>query len=192
MLTRDVKSHVNLPVLWHSTGVFIGTRGVACPCQRHLDPRVPGLSLEYSHEGGLQPVITVYFIIDTAQPTCAHAGPSFVGRTIHGPLPVLRKREVLWSSVGPSSRLARAKGAEQASVWSAPLVCPAGPADGVFVRAERGRSRRAKGGMFTFAPTFALRGTSSTKSAGADGHREMVKTLPSLEVVPWGFLKCDH
>jgi hypothetical protein len=60
-------------------GVFIGTRGVACPCQRHLDPRVPGLSLEYSHEGELQPVITVYFIIDMAQPTCAHAGPSFVG-----------------------------------------------------------------------------------------------------------------
>jgi hypothetical protein len=25
MLTRGVKSHDNLPVLWHSTGVFIGT-----------------------------------------------------------------------------------------------------------------------------------------------------------------------
>jgi hypothetical protein len=53
MLTRDVKSHVNLPVLGHSTGVFIGTRGVAYPCQRHLDPRVPGLSPEYSHKGRL-------------------------------------------------------------------------------------------------------------------------------------------
>ena len=33
-----------------------------------------------------------------------------------------------------SSRLAGAKGAEQASVWAAPLACPAGPADAVFVR----------------------------------------------------------
>jgi hypothetical protein len=154
-----VKSHVNLPVLWHSMGVFIGTRGVACPCQRHLDPRVPGLSPEYSHEGRLQPVITIYFITDAAQLTHAHAGPSFVGRTIHGPLPVLRKWEVLWSSAGPLSRLVGVKGVEQASIWSAPLVCPAGPADAAFVRVARGRSRRAKGGVFAFVPTFALRGT---------------------------------
>jgi hypothetical protein len=43
MLTRDVKSHVNLPVLGQSTGVFIGARGATYPCQRHLDPRVPSL-----------------------------------------------------------------------------------------------------------------------------------------------------
>jgi hypothetical protein len=41
----------------------------------------------------------------------------------------------MWSSAGPSSRLAGAKGVEQASVWAAPLACPAGPADAVFVRA---------------------------------------------------------
>jgi hypothetical protein len=52
MLTRDVKSHVNLPMLAHSTGVFIGAREDDYPYQRHLDPRVPGLSPEYSHEGG--------------------------------------------------------------------------------------------------------------------------------------------
>jgi hypothetical protein len=51
MLTRDVKSHVNLPMLGHNTGVFIGAQGAVCPYQRHLDPRVPGLSPEYSHEG---------------------------------------------------------------------------------------------------------------------------------------------
>jgi hypothetical protein len=192
MLTQGVKSHDNLPVLWHNTGVFIGTRGVACPCQRHLDPRLPGLSPEYSHEGRLQTVITIHFITDTAQPTHAHTGPSFVGQTVHGPLPALRKWEVMWSSVGPLSRLAGAKGAEQASVWSAPLVCPTGPADAVFVHAAQGRSRRAKGGVFAFAATFALRGTNFTKSAGAEDHREMVKTLPSLEVVPRGFLKCDR
>jgi hypothetical protein len=73
MLTRDVKSHVHLPVLGHNTWVFIGTRGVAYPCQRHLDPRVPGLSPEYFHEGRLQTVITVYFIIDTTQFTHAPA-----------------------------------------------------------------------------------------------------------------------
>jgi hypothetical protein len=84
---------------------------------------------------------------------------------------------------GPSSCLAGAKGVGQASVWTVSLVCPAGPADAVFIRAAQGRSRRTKGGVFAFAPTFALRGASSTKSAGAEDHREMVKTLPSLEVV---------
>ena len=52
MLTRDVKSHVNLLVLGHNTRVFIGARGAAYLCQTHLDPRVPGLSPEYSHEEG--------------------------------------------------------------------------------------------------------------------------------------------
>jgi hypothetical protein len=61
--------------------------------------------------------------------------------------------------------------------------------DSAFVYARRGRSRRAKGGVFAFAPTFALRGTSSTKSAGAEDHRKMVKMLPSLEVVPRGFFE---
>jgi hypothetical protein len=36
---------------------------------------------------------------------------------------------------GPSSCLARAMGAEQASEWMTSLVCPAGPTDVVFVRA---------------------------------------------------------
>jgi hypothetical protein len=79
MLTRDVKSHVNPPVHGHSTRVFIGTRGAAYPCQRHLGPRLPGLSLEYSHEGRLQTFITVNFITDTTQLTHAHAGPSSMG-----------------------------------------------------------------------------------------------------------------
>jgi hypothetical protein len=37
-LTWDVKSLVSLFVPRHSTGVFIGTRRAACPCQRRLDP----------------------------------------------------------------------------------------------------------------------------------------------------------
>jgi hypothetical protein len=93
MLTPDVKSHVNLSVPGHSTRVFIGTRGVANPCQRHLDPRVPGLSPEYFHKGRLQTVITIYLIIDMTQFTHAHVGPSFMGRTVHGPLSVMRTRD---------------------------------------------------------------------------------------------------
>jgi hypothetical protein len=54
---------------------------------------------------------------------------------------------------GPSSCLAGAKGAEHASVWTLFLVCPVGPADAVFVRAARSRCRRAKGGLYAFAPT---------------------------------------
>jgi hypothetical protein len=55
---------------------------------------------------------------------------------------------------GPSSCLAGAKGAEQASAWAAPLVCLAGPTDAVFVRAARSRSRRVKDCVFAFAPTL--------------------------------------
>ena len=82
-LTRDVKSLVCLPVPRHSTRVFIGTRGVACPCQRHLDPQVPGLSLEYSHEGRLQTVITVNFITELG-PTweCAIRAVSVIKFTV--------------------------------------------------------------------------------------------------------------
>jgi hypothetical protein len=54
MLAWGVKATIFLPALWHSTGVFIGTRGTARPCQGHLDPRLPSLSLKYSHEGRLQ------------------------------------------------------------------------------------------------------------------------------------------
>jgi hypothetical protein len=84
-LTQYTKSFVNLPVPGHSTGVFIGTREAACPCQRYLDPRVPGLSPEYSHEGRLLTVITVNFITDTALITYVHTGPNSMGRIAHGP-----------------------------------------------------------------------------------------------------------
>jgi hypothetical protein len=96
---KGCKNHVNLLMLGHSTRVFIGTRGAACPCQRHLDPRVPDLSPEYSHEGRLQTVITVNFITDTAQITHVHAGPNSVGQTVHGPLP--------WRGSGRSHGLRR-------------------------------------------------------------------------------------
>jgi hypothetical protein len=65
--------------------VFIGTRGAACPCQRHLDSLVLGLSPEYSHEGRLQTVITVNLITDMTLITPIHAGPVSMGRITHGP-----------------------------------------------------------------------------------------------------------
>jgi hypothetical protein len=39
------------PPQWQSTGVFIGNRGSALPCQRQLHPQLPRLSLEYSPLG---------------------------------------------------------------------------------------------------------------------------------------------
>ena len=93
------QSHSNfLPAFWHSTGVFISTRGSVWPCQGHLCPRLPSLFPEYSHEGRLQRVITTYFIIDTAQPTLLtrgpDAGPYYMGRIVYGHLPALRGEEV--------------------------------------------------------------------------------------------------
>jgi hypothetical protein len=88
-LTRDAKSLVDLPVPGHGTGVFIGTQGAACPCQIHLDPRVPVLSPKYSHEGRLQTVIMVNFITDTALITRVHAGPG----QLYGP-------NCTWASLG--------------------------------------------------------------------------------------------
>jgi hypothetical protein len=85
---------VFLPALWHSMRVFIGNRGTARPCQGHLDPQLPSLSLEYSLEGRLQRVITVYFITDMAQPTLPtcrpDARPCYMGRIAHWPLLALR------------------------------------------------------------------------------------------------------
>jgi hypothetical protein len=57
-LTWDDICSVNLASQGHYTGVFIGTRVSNVPRQGRLCPRVPGLSPEYSHKGGLQTVIT--------------------------------------------------------------------------------------------------------------------------------------
>jgi hypothetical protein len=59
---------------------------------------------------------------------------------------------------GPSSCLAGAKRNERASVWTVSLVCQAGPVEAVFVRAAQGRCRRAKGGVFAFAPIGCMLG----------------------------------
>jgi hypothetical protein len=144
------------PALWHSTGVFIGNRGTARPCQGHLDPLLPSLSLEYSLEGRLQRVITTYFITDTAQPTLPtprpDAGPCYMGRIAYGPLPALRE-------TGPHGLrgafvlACRSEGGRTGLHMDGVL--------GLSSRAcrsdlrpcrARGRCHRAKGGVFAFAP----------------------------------------
>jgi hypothetical protein len=88
MLTRDVKSHINHPVLGQSTWVFIGARGATCPCQRHLDPRVPSLSPEYSHEGGTDSHYNILYYRHDPIHACPHGaqlcGPNRTWATLRG------------------------------------------------------------------------------------------------------------
>jgi hypothetical protein len=170
-LARNAKSFVNLPVPGHNTGVFIGTRGAACLCQRRLDPRVPGLSPEYSHEGRLQIVIKVNLITDTTLITLVLVGPITMGRITHGPPPVVREREVRRRRQGLLLATREQRGSHRPPPDRRPQLVLVCSVDLAFVCIRRGRSRRAKGGMFAFAPTFALQGTSSTKSAGAEDRR---------------------
>jgi hypothetical protein len=139
----------------HSTWVFIGTRGAACPCQRHLDPRVPGLSLEYSHEGRLQTVITVNFITDTALITLVHAGPISMGRITHGPPTEVRGREVRRLRQGLRLVTRERRSNRPPSDWRPRLVL-ACSVDSAFVCAKRGRSRRAKGWRVRLRPNIIL------------------------------------
>jgi hypothetical protein len=59
--------------------IFIGTRGAARSCQRRLNPRVPVLSPEYSHEGRLQMIIKVNPIIDATLVAPDPTGPITMG-----------------------------------------------------------------------------------------------------------------
>jgi hypothetical protein len=122
---------------------------------------------------------------------CPH-GPISMGRITHGPPPVVREREVrsLWQGLRLVTRERRGSSGPPYGWRPRPVL--AGSVGPAFVCARQGRSRGAKGGMFAFAPTFSLRGTSLTNSAGVEDRRKMVKALPSLEVVPRGFLKCDR
>jgi hypothetical protein len=129
---------------------------------------VPGLSPEYSREGRLQTVITAEAITNAARNTLIRAGLVTVGQISHGPpvhgedvklvdfdrafvLQRRVRRGMHWSSSIRRLRLAR--------------VCYV---DIDFIVVTRRRRHRAKGSVFAFAPTFSLRGTSSTKSSGAE------------------------
>jgi hypothetical protein len=87
----------------------------------------------------------------------------------------------------------RSEGGVWAFVRTMFVARPVGPAGAAFGlwNVDVGVDERGVG-VVAFALTFALRGASSTKSAGVKDCREMMKTLPSLEMVSRGFLKCDR
>jgi hypothetical protein len=116
-------------------------------------PQTPRLSPEYSHKAGLQTVITGRPLQIRLVTHNGHAGPVTMGRITRGPpLWTGSQDEATSSQVFVRWRMRRRV---SLPVALSPLV-------------QRGQRRpRAKGGVFAFAPTFALRGTSSTKSSGA-------------------------
>jgi hypothetical protein len=117
-------------------------------------PQAPRLSAEYSHKAGLQTVITGRPLQIRPVMRSGHAGPVTMGRITRGPLHWTRSHDETTSSqVFVRLRVRRRV--------SLPVVLPP------LMQRSR-RRQRAKGGVFAFAPTFALRGTSSTKSSGAE------------------------
>jgi hypothetical protein len=104
----------------------------------------------------------------------AHAGPVTVGRIPRGPPDEMRT----WDKQTPSEtglRLAmeRAKGRRADRL--------------AFVGVARRRRLRAKGSVFAFAPTFALRGTSLTESSGAEDVARWWRRCPRSKWSHGGF-----
>jgi hypothetical protein len=117
-------------------------------------PQTPRLSPEYSHKAGLQTVIIGRPLQIRPVTRNGHAGPVTMGRITRGPPFWTRSQDETTSSQVFVRRRMRRR--VSLPVVLSPLV-------------QRVRRRpRAKGGVFAFAPTFALRGTSSTKSPGAE------------------------
>jgi hypothetical protein len=82
-------------------GVFIGTRAAACPCQRRLHPRVPGLSPKYSHVGRLHIVIKDNLITDMTLIMLVLTEPITMGQIPHGPLLAVTVQEARKLRQGP-------------------------------------------------------------------------------------------
>jgi hypothetical protein len=135
-------------------------------------PQPPRLSPEYSHKAGLQTVITGMPLQIRPVTRGGHAGPVTMGRITRGPLSWTRPRGGVTTS--------------QAFVWcriKRRVSLPAlSPSDQRLLRRPR-----AKGGVFAFAPTFALRGTSSTKSPGAEDVARWRRRCPRSKWFRGGF-----
>jgi hypothetical protein len=136
-------------------------------------PQAPRLSPAYSHKAGLQTVITGRPLQIRPVMRSGHAGPVTMGRITRGPPCWTRSQgETTSSQVFVRRRVGRRV---SLPVVLSPLV-------------QRGRRRhRAKGGVFTFAPTFALRGTSSTKSSGAEDIARWWRRCPRSKWFSGGF-----
>jgi hypothetical protein len=135
-------------------------------------PQPPRLSPEYSHKAGLQTVITGMPLQIRLVTRGGHAGPVTMGWITRGPLSWTRPHGGMTTS--------------QAFVWcrikrrvSLPVLSPSDQ--------RLQRRPRAKGGVFAFAPTFALRGTSSTKSPGAEDVARWRRRCPRSKWFRGGF-----
>jgi hypothetical protein len=136
-------------------------------------PQAPRLSPEYSHKAGLQTVITGRPLQIRPVMCSGHTGPVTIGRITRGPPCWTRPRDGTTSSQAFVRR--RVGRRVNLLVVLSPLV-------------QRGwRRHRAKGGVFAFAPTFALRGTSSTKSSGAEGVARWWRRCPRSKWFRGGF-----
>jgi hypothetical protein len=136
-------------------------------------PQAPRLSPEYSYKAGLQTVITGKPLQIRPVMRSGHAGPIAMGWITRGPPCWTRSRDKTTSSqVFVRRRVGRRV---SLPVVLSPLV-------------QRGwRRHRAKGGVFAFAPTFALRGTSSTKSSGAEDVARWWRRCPRSKWFRGGF-----
>jgi hypothetical protein len=136
-------------------------------------PHTPRLSPEYSHKAGLQTVITGRPLQIRPVTRNDHAGPVTMGRITRGPPLRTGSRDETTSSWVFVRRRMRQR--VSLPVVLSPLV-------------QRLRRRpRAKGGVFAFAPTFALRGTSSTKSPGAEDVARWQRRCPRSKWFRGGF-----
>jgi hypothetical protein len=135
--------------------------------------QTPRLSPEYSYKAGLQTVITGRPLQIRPVMRSGHTGPVTMGRITRGPPFWTRSQnETTSSQVFIRRRVGRRVGLP---VVLSPLV-------------QRGwRRHRAKGGVFAFAPTFALRGTSSTKSSGAEDVARWCRRCPRSKWFRGGF-----
>jgi hypothetical protein len=136
-------------------------------------PQTPRLSPEYSHKAGLQTIITGRPLQIRPVTRDGHAGPVTMGRITRGP--------PCWTGSQDETTLSqvfvrwRMRRRVSLPVVLSPLV-------------QRGlRRHRAKGGVFAFAPTFALRGTSSTKSSGAEDVARWRRRCPRSKWFRGGF-----
>jgi hypothetical protein len=137
-------------------------------------PQTPRLSPEYSHKAGLQTVITGRPLQIRPVTRNGHVGPVTMCRIVRGPPFWTRARDETTSSqVFVRWRMSRRV--------SLPVV--------LSPLAQRVRRRpRAKGDVFAFAPTFALRGTNSTKSSGAEDVARWRRLCPRSKWFRGGFL----
>jgi hypothetical protein len=134
-------------------------------------PQLPRLSPEYSHKAGLHTIITGMPLQIRPVTHGGHAGPVTMGRIARGPLSWTRPHCGMTSSL--------------VFVWCRSSEgCPC-----LFCLLDQRLQRRlrAKSGVFAFAPTFALRGTSSTKSPGAEDVARWRRRCPRSKWFRRGF-----